>query len=211
MKGLLIKDLYGAENYKRSYLILLVFSVGYSLFTKDSGAYLVLMLGIMTMMAVYSSFSYDEYYHWDRFSMALPLKRSTIVASKYVFVMLAWLSTVVLAVIIAVIQLLVFKNAEKFNAVLISGVGTTTAYVMGILMVIPLVFKLGMEKVRILGILIMMVPFFAFVLFSNAIDHLIWGYVGKTFALLAICAGAILATAIVSYKLAVKAVLKKDY
>ena len=144
MKGLFLKDFYVAKKNLRTFLVMiLAFSLG-SLAARDSGNFflcygLVLMPGI-TMSLI----SYDERYHWDVYTGAMPLSREQMVTEKYLLhlgMVLVWLPVLIL--------LQHFQQVPAFGGspltLLVAGLN------LGLLLpgiLLPIIFALGTEKGR---------------------------------------------------------------
>ena len=144
MKGLFLKDFFVAKKNLRTFLVMiLAFSLG-SLAARDSGNFflcygLVLMPGI-TMSLI----SYDERYHWDVYTGAMPLSREQMVTEKYLLhlgMVLVWLPVLLL--------LQHFQQVPAFGGspltLLVAGLN------LGLLLpgiLLPIIFALGTEKGR---------------------------------------------------------------
>lgn len=161
MKGLLLKEFYCSKYIKRSVLIFLLFGLVYSFSMKDGGNYLTVVLGLITMMSVMNSFTYDEYYHWNRYAMGLPVKRSVLVASKYVYALIIWSACLALNLIIAAAMFLLQRfghdSPNIFEQFFLS-FGITSSLLMGIAIILPLLFRFDLEKIRLLCGFLMMAP-----------------------------------------------------
>ncbi len=89
MKGLLLKEFYSLIGLRNGLFILLVI-VAFSGWNEMSD-FVYTYIPMVLMMLAISSFSYDEYYHWDSYALTMPLDRKTLVQGKYVFVLLLFL------------------------------------------------------------------------------------------------------------------------
>lgn len=144
MKGLLLKDFYVAKKNLRTFLIMiLAFSLG-SLAVRDSGNFF-LCYGIVMMPGITMSLiSYDERYHWDSYTGAMPLSRAQLVTEKYLLhlgMVLVWLP------VLLVLQH--FQQVPAFGGspltLLVAGLN------LGLLLpgiLLPIIFALGTEKGR---------------------------------------------------------------
>ena len=144
MKGLLLKDFYVAKKNLRTFLIMiLAFSLG-SLAVRDSGNFF-LCYGIVMMPGITMSLiSYDERYHWDSYTGAMPLSREQLVTEKYLLhlgMVLVWLP------VLLVLQH--FQQVPAFGGspltLLVAGLN------LGLLLpgiLLPIIFALGTEKGR---------------------------------------------------------------
>ena len=147
MKGLLLKDLYMAAKYCRSFLLVIVVFLSISLLGEGNlffGFYPCLLCGMIPA----SLLSYDERSKWNVYSGTLPYTRAQLVSGKYVFGLC--------------IEAIIFVLSGVTQAVRMNLAGTFTLEVwtstMGILLAmtlltpaisLPFMFKLGVEKGRI--------------------------------------------------------------
>ena len=144
MKGLFLKDFYVAKKNLRTFLIMiLAFSLG-SLAARENGNFF-LCYGIVMMPGITMSLiSYDERYHWDVYTGAMPLSREQMVTEKYLLhlgMVLVWLPVLLL--------LQHFQQVPAFGgsplALLVAGLN------LGLLLpgiLLPIIFALGTEKGR---------------------------------------------------------------
>ena len=144
MKGLFLKDFYVAKKNLRTFLIMiLAFSLG-SLAARENGNFF-LCYGIVMMPGITMSLiSYDERYHWDSYTGAMPLSREQLVTEKYLLhlgMVLVWLP--VLLLFQRFQQVPAFGGAPL--ALLVAGLN------LGLLLpgiLLPIIFALGTEKGR---------------------------------------------------------------
>lgn len=82
MRGLILKDLL---SLKGTLMILAVFVAFYAIigFVGDNSSMVTGVLAIVIMMLPANSISYDEFYHWDRLVLTMPVSRKMVVQSKY--------------------------------------------------------------------------------------------------------------------------------
>ena len=83
MKGLLRKDLYALKN---TFGILVAFMLVYAVigYTGNNASMLTAVAAMIVMILPANSISYDEFYHWDRYVLTMPVSRKMVVQSKYV-------------------------------------------------------------------------------------------------------------------------------
>lgn len=83
MKGLLLKDM---RALKSTFTILAGFMLLYAVFgvVSDNSSMFTAVLAIIIMMLPANSISYDEFYHWDRYVLTMPVSRKMVVQSKYI-------------------------------------------------------------------------------------------------------------------------------
>lgn len=156
MLGLIIKDLYSLKKTLITMLLLFVFYVVFGI-TADMGSS---MLNIMTMLApliAISSFYYDDMNKWDNYAMAMPLTRRQIVTSKYALSLLLMAVSAALSSIFNVVFYVFGLDEQMGMSFTIMGVFALIG-VLFVSIVMPLIYKFGLEKGRLLmmgcGILI---------------------------------------------------------
>ncbi|PWL43754.1 MAG: hypothetical protein DBY42_01295 [Bacillota bacterium] len=158
MTGLLMKDLL---NLKRTLLgmlgLMAIYGVVFSALMGDASSFLSSMLTVIFITVTVSSFSYDALVRWDRYALSLPVSRRDLVASKY-------LLAVVLAAVgaIAAFAMGVIMGLFHHDLVLEElGLSTVISVGGGLLIVailLPLIFKFGVEKSRLMLIGVVLIP-----------------------------------------------------
>ena len=150
MIGLLKKDLYVADKSGRLLLILaLVFSMVPSL-----GAFGSTYAMMMALMMPITTLAYDERCKWDRYAAMLPYSSEQLVWSKY---LLTYIFTLVAGAIIVLGSLLRgaktgsvdWMETAEMNMML--GVAILFVTALGL----PVLFRFGTEKGRLITVLIM--------------------------------------------------------
>ncbi|MEA4933008.1 MAG: ABC-2 transporter permease [Lawsonibacter sp.] len=147
MTGLILKDILVMRKTLKTYLLFLVFYAAMALFGVFSLNFVVAFIQVIVMMLPISAFAYDERAKWDRYAMALPLGRRTVVAARYSFVLLMLLISAVVGLSVGIA--LSFSDpgssmVEYLGTVLVSlGVGLLIADI-----ILPLNYKLGPERAR---------------------------------------------------------------
>ena len=161
MKSLIIKDLYNiGHNLKSLIFMLAVFAV---IFIPSSGAetYLVMSV-IMCAMMVVTTFAFDETSNWPRYAMIMPVSRKNLVAGKFVALAIFCGFGAVVGLVVGAVGGLITKKV----ALSPDGLGellllALTAWALGMIfggIVIPLLFKFGAEKGRMLMMVSVMIP-----------------------------------------------------
>lgn len=163
MRGLILKDIYSLRSYfvKQILLMALIYLL-ISVTMIQSFAFFGPMMVMSVMMMLISSFSFDETAKWDTYALTLPLSPRSIVGAKYLLMIgaLAGSSAVVL-LICGVGDALIYR--EGFGEIAGSTAGIAVTYLMMSFLVMPMFYKMGVEKARVAMILIMVAPFMLFV------------------------------------------------
>lgn len=156
MKGLLYKDFC---VLKKQVKILIVFVVFYAIWSvlAQIPSMMGTMVIILSIMLPISSMSYDETGQWYRYAFSLPVSRRTLVLSKY---MLGFL-TALGGLLVCAIGNLVILSLTNWENALESWVTIGACLEVGVIflsVLIPLLFKFGVEKGRFLIVAIAVIP-----------------------------------------------------
>lgn len=168
MRGLLLKDFYILRGYSKTMLFMFAFFALISVGLDNPALLFEAFIIFMSMMVTITSFSYDALAKWERYALSLPVSRKEIVGAKY-------LLSVILCLGGAVISFLVSAVILKIDPV--EGFGLTehlytTAAIISIALffsaaLLPLIFKFGVEKCRLLLIAIFAAPSAAVIALSK--------------------------------------------
>lgn len=161
MKSLILKDLFNiGHNAKSMLFILVVLAVALIPFSGVEGY--IFVCAILCSMMIVTTFSFDDNSKWTRYAMIMPVSKKELVVGKFV----------VLAIFCAVGSLfgLVIGSIGGFAMRKITfdfaGIGellflALAAWVISLIfgsMSIPLVFKFGAEKGRVLLLVSFLIP-----------------------------------------------------
>lgn len=210
MTGLVLKDILVLRKAAKIYIAMLAF---YLVLTITGAFDKTMMTGfvtLFTMMMPISSFSYDELARWDKFAAALPVSRRGIVGSKYLLVLLLGGAAEVLIAAAAVVLFLVNRTAP--GEVLLAGLACVAVGMILNSILLPLLFKFGAEKGRLLTMAVMAAIFLlglggAKLLGEEALLSILSRYEG--FVALAVIAIVLLAF-FVSYRISLGIYGKKE-
>ncbi len=156
MKGLLLKDLFALRKQGKIVLLLVLFYLFYSILSKN-----VSMLSAMiTMLCAFlpiTTMSYDEMCKWDRYALSMPISRKTVVYSKYLFGVLLILACILTLTPISAFIVNYTGEMNTWSAFrMILAMGGIAAVFLALIM--PLLFKFGVEKARLLMFLLIFIP-----------------------------------------------------
>ncbi|MCR5754014.1 MAG: ABC-2 transporter permease [Acetatifactor sp.] len=157
MKGLVLKDIYNVVAHAKSLiLILVIFSFAFQ------PIQCVCMVAIICGSLISTTFSVDEYSKWPRFAMVMPITRKELVGAKYVVQMILSVIGATAGLFISGISGLLLHKieliTEDINPLLVA---TLMAVFLSMLLgsiMIPLLFKFGAEKARIVLLGAAMIP-----------------------------------------------------
>lgn len=166
MKGLILKDLYNiAHNSKSMFFILFVFAFA---FIPSSGVQsYIFMCAILCSMMIVTTFTFDDKSDWARYAMVMPISKGDLVAGKFIVMAVFSAAGAVLGLVIGSIGGIITKNitltpASVCELLFMTLVALVFAIVFGS-MSIPLVFRFGAEKGRILLLVSFFIPAALFV------------------------------------------------
>ena len=156
MKGLLLKDFC---ILKKQMKLMVVFVIFYAIWAV--AAKMPTMMGTMvillSIMMPISSMSYDEAGQWYRYAFSLPIPRRTLVLSKYVLGFLVSLGGLVVSAIGNII-ILALTNGQNALESWLAIIGFLELGVIFLSIIIPILFKYGVEKGRLLIVVIAVIP-----------------------------------------------------
>ena len=199
MKALLMKDFYTLWRQLRVYLlVMLVISV-------FNGSFGNIFITIWAALLPYTAMAYDERSKWDQMAAMMPYSTRDIVISKYV---LGWLCTAAAALFAMVVQLLQTVLGSPLAAFApMDNLMGCCASLCVLAVTLPLMFRFGVEKGRLMMFLIIfLVCGSAGALSSIAVsvDHTAGGLSGPFAALMAVLPIAAAALTAVSVPLSMK-------
>ncbi len=159
MIGLLLKDFYTLRQYGKTLLFLLVLFSFIGIGMDNPAIFFEGFITMISMMMVIYSFSYDNLAKWDRFGLSLPVTRREMVASKYLLSLILCVIGAVLSFLLSSL-ILYFKPVEDFGMMehLMSLGAVITVIFIFFSILLPLIFKFGVEKSRLLLIAIFAAP-----------------------------------------------------
>lgn len=158
MRGLIIKDLLSLKNNWKQLVILFV---GCLLLSIAMGNYLlcIIVVPVILSSSGITTFSTDEFYNTESFTLAMPLSRKEIVLSKYIF-------TLLMIVISLFVGELIYAFIDLFIKPGYYGLNTYMLYQLLMLecssiivdfIFYPIIYKYGCEKSRLVLMAIVMV------------------------------------------------------
>lgn len=161
MKGLLMKDLL---NLKRQGGIILLVLAMYGLFAFSSGMSEVLgsMICVFGAMLPVTALAYDERAKWDKYALTMPVTRRQMVLSKYLLGLLLTAVALVINVAVQAIKSPVDPWEILLMPLCLAGVGVAF-----LALLMPLLFRFGTEKARLLMLLMVAIPVAGVMLLAN--------------------------------------------
>lgn len=160
MTGLIYKDLCNLKKYVRQLLMIVaVITIIFAMQGNASIGFLSSYTVLLCTMVVISSMSYDDYAKWDKYAFSMPISRKTLVGSKYLLGVLCGIAGSALSVILCIAAQLISKKNETPMLELFAIIGVMFCICLLILAImLPLLFKFGAEKARMMILLVILIP-----------------------------------------------------
>lgn len=166
MMGLILKDIYTLKKQWKVMLVIFAFYFFISIMGQDAG-YFSIMTVIYSFLLPITALAFDEQSHWDKYALALPLSRTAIVLSKYV---LAIGINLVMTAITLIVNLafIYYYDLEIIPIELLAlTLGACTVGIIILAVMMPLFFKFGVEKARMVMIVVVLLPTVLIMLFPE--------------------------------------------
>lgn len=159
MKGLLIKDLCNLRQIGKQTVIVAAVLVAWSIFMNTPQVFSMVIV-IYCMMLMFTAMSYDEMANFDKYAMTLPVTARDLVRTKYVLLLLLFGAGLLAGFLEEGISFL--AGAREDISLVEAGAAllvTAFLYLMAFEVLLPVMFRLGMEKARLFLVLIFVVIF----------------------------------------------------
>ncbi|SHN75554.1 ABC-2 transporter permease [Desulfitobacterium chlororespirans] len=152
MKGLIIKDIFALRQQGKIFLALLMFYAVYSV-VYENLSMLAAMIVLLCVILPITTMAYDEKSKWDKYALSMPIQRKTIVCSKYLLAIIAEFLAVITVSIIG--GIIVFFTGEiAIGEMIIMTLALGGVGLFSLALILPLLFKFGVEKSRLIMLLI---------------------------------------------------------
>ena len=149
MWGLLHKDLKTISLQGRVLAIMVVFYLALSEAEDALISVVTFSIVLMGILFPITALSYDEKAKWEHYALTMPISRNMLVWSKYLLVLLFLLAGELLLLLVSLFQ----PEIGPALLVLVPGI---VLFLNSILL--PVAFKLGVEKSRYITVAIMLLP-----------------------------------------------------
>lgn len=212
MSGLLVKEYYTLRRYLKQYVILFVFFGAIS-FYLDSAIYFQAMVTMSICMLAFTGMSYDAAAGWDKFALTMPVSRKDVVRAKYVSCVIYGVIAVVLGTLFSVVidKIHPMQDSEPILTVIMAM--TLICMILVIYSILlPLMYKMGVEKARILMVAVIMVPIFSILGAAEYLPETLLSFIGQHVNLVA-AVGVVLCILMyaASYYISVGIFSKKEF
>ena len=150
IRGLLLKDIFELLAQCRVQLVLTGVYLLLPLFLRGIELFASVGMMLLAMMPVYA-LGYDERCRWERYALAMPVRKSDLFWSRFLLGVIA----VALGAAVQVLVALLAGRGDLLSSLAV----TAPAAILYLLIVLPLMMKLGVEKGRFLLLLLLTVAF----------------------------------------------------
>lgn len=156
MRGLILKDLYSLRKDAKTVLLISSLFIVMILTMGNTDLFLSTILLMLSATPI-TSFVCDNQSGWDTYVTSLPVSRRKVVMSKYVLSFLLVLSGSLLVLLVRWVDGMI-KNTGSFAETLVASYAMLCAAVILVSISLPLVYKLGVERSRIIVIAVAVIP-----------------------------------------------------
>lgn len=207
MKGLIIKDLLNMKRYLRNVLVMLI--VYCAIFIPQNNFDVISgVIMIMFSMLVVTTISYDDAAKWDKYALAMPLSRRDIVLSKYMLALIFLITGAVICIIALLASGLFIETKPLSESMSVLAIIIALGLFFEAL-VLPLIYKYGVERARLMMILCLLIPTGLVVLGAKVFGDSIPAHIEQMLPLIALAATAVLFY--ISYIIALKIFQRKEF
>lgn len=204
MTGLIIKDIINLKGQFKLFLIIIAIWFAIGIWGRDNTFFGGVMVMFVVMLPI-STMSYDEKSKWNRMAITMPMSRKDVIFAKYAFMGLCMLAIAVLSFIG---NLIISKDAVS------SLMFTFYAFPAGLIInavIIPMLFRFGVEKGRVLFAIAMLLACLTIVAVVKGVQSFdIFAFISETVFNALLWAVALLMTA-ASMALSIRICEKRDF
>lgn len=146
MLGFIKKDLSIIKNNVKSLIIAIAI---YAIFIITNSIDISFILPFMAFVLFTSTFSYDDYNKWNAYALTLPKGRENIVKAKYISAILLTFIATLFGIFFSALAFSL-KDVFQLDQILFNSIIYLTTILVMISIICPLLFKFGLEKGRII-------------------------------------------------------------
>ncbi|MBS7008243.1 ABC-2 transporter permease [Anaerostipes sp.] len=147
MKGLLRKEILLLQSYvKNLTLVVIMFTV--ISFINESYAFLASALPCMFSILCFSLISYDDYYHWDAYSLTLPIEPRDCVRCKFIISSALLALGTALGIILSLVIVMVKQVPIVYEEIFYTAYAGICIGLLLMSLMYPIAYRFGTEKGR---------------------------------------------------------------
>ncbi len=160
MKGLFLKDILNLRQQAK--IMLLVIGVWIVIgITGDNASFIGGAMMILAFIAPINAIAYDESAKWDRYALTMPISRRNLVLSKYLLSFMFSVAGALLSMLVNVLMDVHFLESLQTSAML------ACAGMIFASLILPVLFRFGVEKGRLIMMALVMLPTLLIMLLPN--------------------------------------------
>ena len=206
MEGLILKDLLNLRStFKMLGAMIVFFAVA---FLREGNSFVFGIIILMFAMMVVTTISYDDLAKWDAYALTMPVTRAEMVLSKYLVMALLNTLGAVLSLIVGVAGSIIMRKSFDLEILTIIGLIYLIAFIFGSV-IIPLIYKFGTEKARLMLFLCALLPT-ALILLVEQLDVPL-PTTGNPWIYLILLVACSVIGVILSYLISLKIYTKKEF
>lgn len=162
MKSMILKDIYNITHNMRSLALLLVMFVFIMLPQGGASGYIPTSCVLCSMMVI-TTFSFDNMSKWEKYALVMPITKKDLVAAKFIVLLIFTGFGAVSGLVLGIIGGIILGSfhpadpAEWVTTAAVAGASICAGIFFGSI-AIPLLFRFGAEKARILSIVAFLIP-----------------------------------------------------
>lgn len=153
MKGLLLKDFYMAKRHFGWFMLVIAGMLIMSCMVEDMQIFLIYPMIVANIIPV-SLMAYDEHDKWSQYSGTLPYTRAQVVTAKYLVSVCLGVAFFLLSMAVAIVRMQMYGQFI-LEAWMRMGVILLMLGCLAPILMLPVVFKFGAEKGRIIYLAIL--------------------------------------------------------
>lgn len=155
LKGLIMKDLRNIKSYKSTVIFFMVIFFMAGFLDNIEVSFIPIVFTVMFGMMATSSFSYDNLANSDRYVLTFPVTRKDMVKARYCYVLFLTIVGAIVGNILAIVfQWIKIGNMEQVWICLLSTVGSLFGIMVLQMFQIPIMYKFGAEKGRLIQMIL---------------------------------------------------------
>ena len=174
MSGLIVKDFLILRKTLRSYLLILAIYVAVAFTGYWSSSFVGGFMMVMVAMLPMNVFAYDKQAKWDVYGLSLPVGRTKTVAARYLAVLIMFAASAVLTTVLGVALNIAGRMEERLEEYLLSCAICVVIAMLSNAVMLPLLYKFGPERARIMLFGVMGVIALVAVVFLIPLGGLEW-------------------------------------
>lgn len=147
MTGLLKKDLLLLQSYVKNLILIVIMFTGIS-FLNESYSFLASALPCMFSILCLSLISYDDYYHWDAYSLTLPVEPRDCVRSKFIITAALLAFGTILGMVLSFAVTLARQEPVSYEEIFYTAYAGITIGLLMMSLMYPIAYRFGTEKGR---------------------------------------------------------------